>query len=84
MGDQIMPDTLLTSNYYVLGCFVSVMFKFRSIRDFPEEIKGQRVLMRVDFNVPMKDGVITNTQRIDGAIPTIKAALDAGAKVSLF
>ena len=56
------------------------MFKFRSIEECSAEIKDQRVLMRVDFNVPMKGGVITNTQRIDGAIPTIKCALAAGAK----
>jgi len=44
------------------------------------DIKGKRVLMRVDFNVPMKDGKITNTQRITAAIPTINYALDKGAK----
>ena len=37
--------------------------------------------MRVDFNVPMKDGKITNNQRIAAAVPTIKYALDNGAKV---
>lgn len=56
------------------------MFKYRSIKEHATDIDGQRVLLRVDFNVPMKDGAITNTQRIDGAIPTIQAALDAGAK----
>jgi hypothetical protein len=35
----------------------------------------------VDFNVPLKAGVISNTQRIDAAIPTIKYALEKGAKV---
>mmetsp|Transcript_5618 Transcript_5618/g.13266 ORF Transcript_5618/g.13266 Transcript_5618/m.13266 type:complete len:871 (-) Transcript_5618:187-2799(-) len=45
------------------------------------DVKDKRVLMRVDFNVPMdKEGKITNTQRIVGAIPTIKVALDKGAK----
>ncbi|XP_070197995.1 phosphoglycerate kinase 1-like isoform X2 [Littorina saxatilis] len=44
------------------------------------DVKGQRVVMRVDFNVPLKDGKITNTQRITAAIPTIKYALDKGAK----
>ncbi|XP_041357088.1 phosphoglycerate kinase-like [Gigantopelta aegis] len=44
------------------------------------DVKGKRVLMRVDFNVPLKDGKITNTQRIVAAIPTIKYALDKGAK----
>lgn len=44
------------------------------------DVKGKRVLIRVDFNVPQKDGKITNTQRIDAAMPTIKHCLDNGAK----
>ncbi|VDM31328.1 unnamed protein product [Hydatigera taeniaeformis] len=44
------------------------------------DVKGKRVLMRVDFNVPMKDGKCTNTQRIVAAVPTIKLVLDNGAK----
>eukprot|EP01138_Halocafeteria_seosinensis_P011123 gb/GECG01011360.1/.p1 GENE.gb/GECG01011360.1/~~gb/GECG01011360.1/.p1 ORF type:complete len:199 (+),score=26.24 gb/GECG01011360.1/:1-597(+) len=43
-------------------------------------LSQKRVLMRVDFNVPLKDGVITNPQRIDGALPSITHALDKGAK----
>jgi len=43
-------------------------------------VKDKRVLMRVDFNVPLEGGRITNTQRIDAAIPTIKYALEQGAK----
>lgn len=49
-----------------------------SIRDV--DLKGKRVVMRVDFNVPMKDGAITNNQRITAAVPTIQFALDNGAK----
>ncbi|EOD12106.1 phosphoglycerate kinase, partial [Emiliania huxleyi CCMP1516] len=41
---------------------------------------GQRVLIRVDFNVPQDPSKITNTARIDAALPTIKYALDKGAK----
>ncbi|VDD94634.1 unnamed protein product [Enterobius vermicularis] len=43
-------------------------------------VKDKRVLIRVDFNVPLKDGKITNNQRIVAALPTIKYALDHGAK----
>jgi phosphoglycerate kinase len=44
------------------------------------ELKGKRVLIRVDFNVPIKDGKITNDLRIVSAVPTIKYALEKGAK----
>jgi len=44
------------------------------------DVKDKRVLMRVDFNVPQKDGKITNNQRIVAALPTVKYALDNGAK----
>jgi phosphoglycerate kinase len=47
------------------------------------KLSGKRALIRVDFNVPMKDGAITNTARIDAALPTIKYALDQGASVVL-
>ena len=45
--------------------------------------KGKRVLVRCDFNVPMKDGVITDENRIVGALPTIKYLMEHGAKVVL-
>jgi len=44
------------------------------------DLTGKRVLMRVDFNVPMQNGQITNTQRIDGAIPSIQECLNKNAK----
>lgn len=47
------------------------------------DLQAKRVLMRVDFNVPMKEGVITNTARIDAALPTIRYALEQGASVVL-
>lgn len=46
-------------------------------------LQGKKVLVRCDFNVPLKDGVIQNFNRIDGAIPTIKKLLDLGARVIL-
>lgn len=47
------------------------------------KVSGKRVLVRCDFNVPLKDGVITSDKRIVAAIPTIKYLLDNGAKVIL-
>ncbi|HIY78049.1 MAG TPA: phosphoglycerate kinase [Candidatus Borkfalkia excrementavium] len=47
------------------------------------DVKGKRVLVRCDFNVPMKDGKITDENRIIGALPTIKYLMEQGAKVIL-
>ena len=46
-------------------------------------VKGKKVLVRVDFNVPMKEGVITNDNRIQAALPTIKKLIADGGKVVL-
>ena len=53
----------------------------KTIRDI--DVKGKKVLVRCDFNVPMKDGVITDENRIQGALPTIKYLMEHGAKVVL-
>ena len=53
-----------------------------SVKDLGN-LKGKKVLVRCDFNVPLKDGVITDENRIIGALPTIKYLLEAGAKVTL-
>lgn len=45
------------------------------------DLRGKRVLIREDLNVPIENGRITSTQRLDASLPTIKAARDAGAKV---
>lgn len=56
-------------------------FNKKTIEDV--DVKGKRVLVRCDFNVPMKDGVITDENRLVGAIPTIKYLVANGAKVIL-
>ncbi|RZT00968.1 phosphoglycerate kinase [Cuneatibacter caecimuris] len=58
------------------------MLNKKTVEDL-KDLKGRKVLVRCDFNVPLKDGVIQNYNRIDGAVPTIKKLLDQGAKVIL-
>lgn len=62
------------------NAFVLLMNK-KTIKDI--DIKGKRVFIRVDFNVPIKDGRVTDDTRIRGAMPTITYAMEQGAKIIL-
>ncbi|HAM30941.1 MAG TPA: phosphoglycerate kinase, partial [Erysipelotrichaceae bacterium] len=53
----------------------------KTVRDL--DVAGKKVIVRCDFNVPRKDGVITNDNRIIQALPTIKYLLENNAKVIL-
>jgi phosphoglycerate kinase len=53
----------------------------RCIRDLP--IEGRRTFIRVDFNVPLENGVVTDRSRIEASLPTLRHALERGAKVVL-
>ena len=53
----------------------------KSIKDF--DLCGKKVIIRVDFNVPMKDGIITDDHRIVSSLPTIEYAIRENAKVIL-
>ncbi len=57
------------------------MARYRTIDDL--DVAGKRVLVRVDFNVPMKDGAVTDATRIERALPTIQELSKKGAKVLL-
>lgn len=54
----------------------------KTVRDI--QIKGKKVLVRVDFNVPMKDGIITDENRIVEALPTIKYIINQGGRAIVF
>ena len=54
----------------------------QSVKDL--ELQGKKVLVRADFNVPMKDGEITNDNRIEAALPTLEYIIEQGGKVIVF
>ena len=55
----------------------------RTIRDLPDDLDGTRVLMRVDYNVPVSDGVVGDDRRIRATLPTLQSLLDRGAALVL-
>lgn len=57
------------------------MLNKKTIEDI--QVAGKKVLVRCDFNVPLKDGVITDENRLNGALPTIKYLIDHNARVIL-
>jgi 3-phosphoglycerate kinase len=57
-----------------------MLSKKLAIDHIPQLLKGKRVLMRVDFNVPIKEGKIKDTTRIEGALPSINYCLENGAQ----
>ncbi len=56
---------------------------FRTLDDLAGDLSGTRALVRVDLNVPMKDGAVTDATRLEAAVPTIALLADRGAKVLL-
>ena len=65
----------------IVNVYKEAIMTKRTVTDL--DVAGKRVIVRVDFNVPLKDGVITDDNRINGALPTIKYLVENNAKVIL-
>ncbi len=57
--------------------------RFRTLDDLAEDLNGKRALVRLDLNVPMRDGAVTDATRLKAAVPTVAGLADRGARVLL-
>ena len=62
---------------------LATVARFKTLDDLPDDLTGKRVLVRVDLNVPMQDGSVTDDTRLRAAVPTVAELTDKGAKVLL-
>ena len=79
MNESVLKTIFIDFKLTGKGCQKMNSLNKKTIEDV--DVSGKRVLVRCDFNVPLKDGVITNDKRIVASLPTIQYLLSHGAKV---